>query len=95
MRLRYFPRCARRFDAPSLDAMEPASVFTVGHSKRSTEAFVALLKAGRVDLVVDIRCTPRSRTNPQFNLDTLGQTAIARLDGTANGLLSLPRGTGR
>jgi len=30
---------------PRLTPVEPASVFTVGPSKRSTEAFVALLKA--------------------------------------------------
>jgi uncharacterized protein (DUF488 family) len=55
--------------------VKQAPVFTVGHSRRSTEAFVALLKTGRVDLVVDIRCTPRSRTNPQFNLDTLPEAS--------------------
>ena len=46
-------------------------VHTVGHSTRSIAEFVALLKLGRVELVVDIRSTPRSRTNPQFNLDVL------------------------
>jgi uncharacterized protein (DUF488 family) len=46
-------------------------VYTVGHSTRSIAEFVELLKIGRVDLVVDIRSTPRSRTNPQFNLDAL------------------------
>ena len=30
-----------------------------------------LLRIGDVKLVVDIRSMPRSRTNPQFNLDTL------------------------
>ena len=30
-----------------------------------------LLRIGRVELVVDIRSVPRSRTNPQFNLDVL------------------------
>jgi uncharacterized protein (DUF488 family) len=46
-------------------------VYTVGHSTRSIAQFVDLLRQGQVELVVDIRSTPRSRTNPQFNLDAL------------------------
>lgn len=49
----------------------PLPIFTVGHSTRSVEAFVELLRAGQVDMVVDIRSVPRSRTNPQFNPDEL------------------------
>ena len=45
--------------------------FTIGHSTRPTEEFVALLKEARVELVVDVRTVPRSRTNPQFNSDVL------------------------
>ncbi len=45
--------------------------FTIGHSTRSIPEFVELLRAGRVELVVDIRTVPRSRTNPQFNADSL------------------------
>jgi uncharacterized protein (DUF488 family) len=46
-------------------------IYTIGHSTRSIAGFVELLKVGSVDMVVDIRKTPRSRTNPHFNLDTL------------------------
>lgn len=42
-------------------------IFTIGHSTRSIEAFVDLLRSGRVEQVVDIRTIPRSRTNPQYN----------------------------
>jgi uncharacterized protein (DUF488 family) len=45
--------------------------FTIGHSTRSFDDFVALIRAADIDLVVDIRAIPRSRTNPQFNKDTL------------------------
>lgn len=45
--------------------------FTVGHSNRSIEAFVDLLQEAQVELVGDIRKIPMSRTNPQFNKDTL------------------------
>lgn len=30
-----------------------------------------MLRAGRVETVVDVRTVPRSRTNPQYNLDAL------------------------
>jgi uncharacterized protein (DUF488 family) len=49
----------------------PKPFFTIGHSTRPTEEFVALLKAAEVKLVVDVRTVPRSRTNPQFNRDVL------------------------
>ena len=45
--------------------------FTIGHSTRSIDEFVALLTASEVKLVVDVRTVPRSRTNPQFNRETL------------------------
>lgn len=45
--------------------------FTIGHSTRSLEAFVALLRTSRIARLVDVRTIPRSRFNPQFNTDTL------------------------
>ena len=53
-------------------------VFTVGHSTRTIEAFVELLRAGQVETVVDIRSIPRSRTNPQYNLDVLPEHLSGR-----------------
>ena len=53
--------------------------FTIGHSNRSLEDFVELLSRARIELVADIRTIPRSRTNPQFNEDTL-PGALATLD---------------
>jgi uncharacterized protein (DUF488 family) len=51
--------------------------FTIGHSTRSIEEFVDLLAAAEVAMVVDVRTVPRSRTNPQFNADTLPQALAA------------------
>jgi uncharacterized protein (DUF488 family) len=45
--------------------------FTIGHSNRSFESFVALLGEAELRLVADIRTVPRSRANPQFNKDAL------------------------
>lgn len=41
--------------------------FTIGHSNRSLQDFVALLRENEIALVTDIRKMPGSRTNPQFN----------------------------
>lgn len=45
--------------------------FTIGHSNRSLEDFIALLREAQVECIVDVRHFPRSRSNPQFNIDTL------------------------
>ena len=45
--------------------------FTIGHSTRTLDEFVALLRPNDVRVVVDVRTVPRSRTNPQYNRDTL------------------------
>jgi hypothetical protein len=45
--------------------------FTIGHSTRTVSQFVDLLQASQIELVVDVRHIPRSRTNPQFNRETL------------------------
>jgi uncharacterized protein (DUF488 family) len=47
------------------------TIFTIGHSTRTIDEFVALLRQAAIDLVVDVRSIPRSRTNPQFNADAL------------------------
>ena len=49
-------------------------IYTVGHSTRTAEEFVSLLLAHDVSLLIDVRTVPRSRTNPQFNKDTLPVT---------------------
>lgn len=46
-------------------------VVTIGHSNRTIEEFIALLWTNEVAEVIDVRTIPRSRHNPQFNLDTL------------------------
>jgi uncharacterized protein (DUF488 family) len=48
-------------------------IFTVGHSTRSLEDLVAILRAHGVKRLVDVRRIPRSRHNPQFNRETLSK----------------------
>jgi uncharacterized protein (DUF488 family) len=51
--------------------------YTIGHSTRPLETFVELLRAAGVTLVVDIRTVPKSRTNPQYNKETLPDSLAA------------------
>jgi uncharacterized protein (DUF488 family) len=51
--------------------------FTIGHATRPIDEFVGLLTASEIGMLVDIRTVPRSRTNPQFNRDTLPDTLAA------------------
>lgn len=50
------------------------TIFTIGHSTRAIAEFLALLQEVGVDLLIDVRSIPRSRTNPQFNADALAGT---------------------
>ena len=52
-------------------ATKPLTFFTIGHSTRPLDEFVALLEPLEIDLVADVRTVPRSRTNPQFDRATL------------------------
>src|SRR6516225_10039042 len=45
---------------------------TIGHSTRLLDEFLRLLSIHGISRVVDVRKMPRSRANPQFNIDTLG-----------------------
>ncbi len=45
--------------------------FTIGHSNRTTAEFLELLEAAGIQVVVDVRTLPGSRSNPQFNEDVL------------------------
>lgn len=53
-------------------------VFTIGHSTRTLDELVTLLRGAGVAILADIRTIPRSRRNPQFNTDTLGATLAPR-----------------
>jgi hypothetical protein len=48
-----------------------STVYTIGHSTHTTAEFLALLGQVAVNMLVDVRSVPRSRTNPQFNADVL------------------------
>lgn len=54
-----------------MNAKKKICIFTIGHSTRSIEDFLEILKQYHISEVVDIRSIPKSRHNPQFNSDEL------------------------
>ena len=46
-------------------------IYTIGHGTRTTTEFINLLKENKVTQLVDVRTSPYSRYNPQFNKENL------------------------
>jgi uncharacterized protein (DUF488 family) len=46
-------------------------LYTIGHGNRTTNEFINLLKENGVTQLVDVRTSPYSRYNPQFNKENL------------------------
>jgi uncharacterized protein (DUF488 family) len=54
-----------------------STFYTVGHSTRTVTELVDLVRGAGANFIVDVRSMPRSRTNPQFNADTLPNALAA------------------
>ena len=58
-----------------------STIYTIGHSTRSLGEFIDLLQQVAINLLIDVRSFPKSRTNPQFNADNLpGALAMFGID---------------
>jgi len=55
----------------------PETIFTIGHSTRSIDELVGLLRPNRIELLVDVRTVPGSRRLPQFNRPALERSLPA------------------
>ena len=59
-------------------------IYTIGHSNHTMEKFIELLKENKIELVVEVRSTPKSSYSPHFNKSNLiyglRQTGIKYLD---------------
>lgn len=55
----------------------PTPIWTIGHSTRSADEFVAVLEAHAIEVVADVRRFPGSRRHPQFGGAELAQTLAA------------------
>ncbi len=51
--------------------MTTQTLYTVGHSNRTLDDFLSLLTENEVTAIADVRSSPYSRMNPQFNRDQL------------------------
>ncbi len=60
-------------DRVATDASVPEVILTIGHSNRSIEQFLELLRAHGVGLLADVRKMPGSQKNPQFNREALSR----------------------
>lgn len=58
--------------------MGQRTLFTIGHSTRNWDEFVAMLKAWNIRDLVDVRTAPRSRTYPWFCKERM-EKAIPKL----------------
>ena len=54
--------------------MPPHILYTVGHSTRSFDDFLRLLKGHGVETIADVRRFPKSRKYPHFNDESLART---------------------
>jgi len=54
------------------------TLFTIGHSGRSLDEFIALLMQYKITALCDVRSVPYSRRNPQFNREPLQQDLKSR-----------------
>ncbi len=52
------------------------TIYTIGHSTRTADEFVRILRKFAIELLADIRTVPRSRRNPQFEQVELRQTLL-------------------
>lgn len=48
-------------------------IWTIGHSTRTRQEFLAALASFKIEVLVDVRRFPGSRKYPQFNVDALEQ----------------------
>src|SRR6478672_7976298 len=48
-------------------------LWSIGHSTKPIDEFLALLQSHGIRRLVDVRTVPRSRHNPQFDTDTLAK----------------------
>ena len=53
-------------------------IWTIGHSTRTIDDFISLLKENEIKLLADVRTWPGSKRYPQFNKDALAESLNSR-----------------
>ncbi len=63
-----------------INKSDELTLFTVGHSTRSAQEFLEILRAHQIELLADVRSFPSSRRYPHFNKvnlrDLLGESNV-------------------
>ena len=52
-------------------------IWTIGHSTRTIDEFISLLKENEIKLLGDVRAWPGSKRYPQFNKESLAESLTA------------------
>jgi uncharacterized protein (DUF488 family) len=52
-------------------------IWTIGHSTRTIDEFISLLKENEINLLADVRAWPGSKRYPHFNKDALAESLTA------------------
>lgn len=58
-------------DAAPASPAERPPLFTIGYGARTLDEFLAVLKANRIEYLVDVRTAPFSKFKPEFSRDLL------------------------
>ncbi len=66
-----------RFLLNDMNKVTQKLVWTIGHSTRTLEHFIAMLQSFNIETLVDIRSFPGSKRYPQFNKENLEQSIPA------------------
>ena len=56
------------------DTVRMSTFYTIGHSTRTIEEFISLLKENRIECLIDVRSYPGSRRYPHFNKEVLPES---------------------
>jgi uncharacterized protein (DUF488 family) len=52
-------------------------IWTIGHSTRTIDELISLLKANEIKILADVRAWPGSKRHPQFNKEALAESLSA------------------
>jgi uncharacterized protein (DUF488 family) len=58
-------------DAGPTPASERAPLYTIGYGARTLDEFLAVLKANRIEYLIDVRTAPFSKFKPEFSKELL------------------------
>ena len=53
--------------------MKDGAIFSIGHSTQPIDRLVGILKQHQIEVVADVRSSPFSRFNPQFNRESVAE----------------------